>query len=156
MSEKYYYRGSTSEEMKALHDIVKKKNEDRPFMRTQQDVSRYCADMHLMSREVMRILFVDASNRVIGQHEAFGSTSHCTVYPRDIFKEAMALDANGIFVTHNHPGGASEPSPADWIMTKRIFEIGELLDINLIDHIIMHGDDCSSLRGKSQWPQSRK
>ena len=82
---------------------------------------------------------------------AEGSVDHCTVYPRKLFDRAFMVGASAIILVHNHPGGSSEPSDADWKLTHRIKKAGKLLDINLLDHVIVAGEKVISLRGMVKW-----
>ena len=69
-----------------------------------------------------------------------GTVNYSLVHPRDIFKEAYLLNATGIICVHNHPSGEVKPSKEDISLTNRLKEIGLLLGIKVIDHIII-GDD---------------
>ncbi|MFI3172211.1 MAG: JAB domain-containing protein [Eubacteriales bacterium] len=68
---------------------------------------------------------------------AMGTLDTCSASPREIFKGAILSNASGIFCFHNHPSGDCKPSLDDNILTRRLVEAGELLGIELIDHIIL-------------------
>ena len=81
---------------------------------------------------------MDAKKRVIDTKLLFvGTVNHSMVHPRDIFKEAYSLNAAFIICVHNHPSGDVNPSQDDVNVTKRIFEIGNLMGVKLVDHIIV-------------------
>ena len=66
-----------------------------------------------------------------------GTIDGASVYPREIVREALLLNAKSIIVAHNHPSGILEPSNADKRITRRIIEACNVLDINLLDHILV-------------------
>lgn len=66
-----------------------------------------------------------------------GSRTRTTLYPRVLFKEALRRGATGMVLSHNHPGGTALPSPQDRELTRRISDLGESLEVRLIDHIIV-------------------
>ena len=83
-------------------------------------------------------VYVDTKGKFIDKKCLFvGTINSSVVHPREIFKEAYLLSANGIICVHNHPSGDSTPSKEDKLITKKIKEIGIVHGINLIDHIIV-------------------
>ena len=66
-----------------------------------------------------------------------GSIDNVNVHPRDVFREAIKLNATYIIVMHNHPSGDTHPSKEDVIMTERLVQTGELIGIKVVDHIII-------------------
>ena len=66
-----------------------------------------------------------------------GTINSSIVHPREIFKEAYLLSANGIICVHNHPSGDVTPSKGDYNVTDRIYEAAEIMGIKLLDHIII-------------------
>ena len=70
-----------------------------------------------------------------------GSLTSCTVHPREVFRLAIHKGIAAIFVAHNHPGGCSQPSREDTIITKRLVEAGKILGIEVLDHIIITGGE---------------
>ncbi|MEH6789182.1 JAB domain-containing protein [Parasphingorhabdus sp.] len=99
------------------------------------------------STETMRILFLDGANRLMGDEEfGDGSPRRILVQPRSIVKRALELDASGIILAHNHPGGNPEPSRKDVQFTQSLKSACQQLDIRLQDHIIISGNRWASLR----------
>ena len=89
-------------------------------------------------QEEFYCIYLDAKKRVIDSKLLFvGTVNHSMVHPRDIFKEAYKLNAAFIICVHNHPSGDVSPSLDDINVTKRIYEIGNLMGIKLVDHIIV-------------------
>lgn len=89
-------------------------------------------------QEEFHCIYLDAKKRVISSKLLFvGTVNHSMIHPRDIFKEAYNLNAAFIICVHNHPSGDVNPSGDDINVTKRIFDVGNLMGIKLVDHIIV-------------------
>lgn len=92
-------------------------------------------------REQLIVVSLDTKNQPTTINVAsIGSLNSSIVHPREIFKSAILSNANSIIIAHNHPSGDVNPSKEDISITKRLKECGELIGINLIDHIII-GDN---------------
>lgn len=99
------------------------------------------------SREQFRTLFLDKRNRLIRDELlAQGTVDHAPVYPREVVREALRLDASAIILVHNHPSGDPTPSAADIEMTRRIVEAARTLDLVVHDHLIVGRDGTASLK----------
>lgn len=99
----------------------------------------YCRTV-MAHREVeqFRILFLDRRNVLIADEEqARGTVDHVPVYPREVMKRALELNASALILVHNHPSGDPTPSEADIAMTRRIEEAASALDVTVHDHIIV-------------------
>lgn len=96
--------------------------------------------MGYLSVEQLRILFLNRSNRLI-QDEVLASGTLTTVmaYPRNIFRRAFDLSASRIVLVHNHPGGQAEPSRCDIEFTNKLKVLGQQMEIEVRDHIIISG-----------------
>lgn len=129
----------------------------KSYITSQHDVEEYLKFHYAhLSNEYAVVLFLDNRNRVIHPEiVAEGTVDHCTIYPRRIFDRAFRLGAAGVLLAHNHPGGSTTASEADWHITSRLFEAGKLLDIELLDHIIVADGEIISLRSMSQWPNPK-
>ncbi len=89
-------------------------------------------------REVFGIMFLDAQNRLIAFETLFeGSLMQTSVYPREVVKRALDLNAAALILSHNHPGGNALPSAADKQLTQCLKEALNLVDIRVLDHIIV-------------------
>lgn len=98
--------------------------------------------------EVFAGLFLDNRHRVIQFEELFtGTIDGASVYPREVVKKAMGLNAAAVIFAHNHPSGVSEPSQADRNITHRLRDALELVDVRVLDHIIV-GDELISFAEK--------
>ena len=88
--------------------------------------------------EHFRVLFLDRKNTLIADEEqARGTVDHVPVYPREVVKRALALNASALILVHNHPSGDPTPSQADIAMTAQIRAAAEALGITLHDHIVI-------------------
>lgn len=89
-------------------------------------------------QEFFYVVYVDTKGNYIDKKCLFvGTINSSIVHPREVFKEAYLLSANGIVCVHNHPSGDSTPSREDKMLTKKLKEISIIHGINLIDHIII-------------------
>jgi len=90
------------------------------------------------NQEEFYCVYLDAKKKIIDERLIFkGTVNHSLVHPRDIFKEAFNLNATSIICVHNHPSGNVIPSGDDIKVTNRLKEIGNLMGIKLIDHVIV-------------------
>ena len=98
-----------------------------------------------LEHELFMVLFLDAQNRLICAREMFrGTVTQTSVYPREIVKEALMANAASVFLAHNHPSGAPEPSRADEYLTQTLKAALALVDVRVLDHLIVGGADVVS------------
>jgi DNA repair protein RadC len=91
-----------------------------------------------LPHEVFLALFLDAQNRLIAAEELFrGTLTQTSVYPREVVKRALALNAAAVVFAHNHPSGVSEPSRADEMLTRTLKDALQLVDVRVLDHLIV-------------------
>ncbi len=110
---------------------------------------------HFGSRrdEYVVAILLTGGQRVLAVTEiGVGTVNQCAVYPRVVIEHALRAKAAAVILAHNHPGGSTNASEADWKITERLFEAGKLLDIPLVDHLIISRDRVSSLREHARWP----
>ncbi|MEM1052211.1 MAG: JAB domain-containing protein [Pseudomonadota bacterium] len=97
--------------------------------------------------ERFHVIFVDQQGSYLGDAPmGAGSTGGLSVRMRDLFKQALLHNANGILVAHNHPSGHCRPSRADIVSTRRLETIATALDVELLDHLIFTQDAVYSMR----------
>ncbi|MDP2083641.1 MAG: DNA repair protein RadC [Gemmobacter sp.] len=110
----------------------------------------YChTTMAHRSTEQFRVLYLDRKNVLIADEEqARGTVDHVPVYPREVVKRALELDASALILVHNHPSGDPTPSEADISMTSRIREACDSLGLVLHDHIIVGRSRETSFRAQ--------
>lgn len=96
------------------------------------------ASMGALPHETLRILFLDASRRLIADEQLqHGTVGQVAFYPRTIFRRAIELDAAAIILVHNHPSGDPTPSRSDITATERLAAIGQSLDVEVLQHIVV-------------------
>ncbi len=103
------------------------------------------------AREHFLAVLLDARNGVLAiETVSVGSLSASIVHPREVFKPAMLASAAGVLLGHNHPSGDPEPSPEDYSVTRRLCEVGELVGIEVLDHVIFTEKDFVSLKSRGR------
>lgn len=97
-------------------------------------------------KEKFFVLCLNSSNKII-KHEliSVGTLNASLVHPREVFKAAIDNNSANIILVHNHPSGNKEPSSEDIKITKTLKEAGKILDISVFDHIIIAGNDYTSI-----------
>jgi DNA repair protein RadC len=94
--------------------------------------------MHLLDRESLRAVLLDAKQRLITVQEiSLGTLNESLAHPREIFKAAITHSAFSFILVHNHPSGDPSPSEADARLTRRVAEASRILQITLHDHVII-------------------
>ncbi len=160
--------GATIEEMSEVHGIgpakaaqikaaiefgrrlIAASPEERPKIRSPRDVYNLLGpSLRDEKREHFQALLLDTKNGVMRTKTiSVGDLSSSIVHPREVFVEAIRHGAASLIVAHNHPSGDPAPSPEDIAVTRRLAEAGELLGIELLDHIILGDSRWSSLKEK--------
>ena len=98
-------------------------------------------------REHFIVLLLNTKNNVTGLHTvSIGHLSASIVHPREVFKAAILGNAAKMMLAHNHPSGNPQPSQEDIVTTKRLCEAGELLGIEVIDHVIVGHENYYSFK----------
>jgi DNA repair protein RadC len=91
-------------------------------------------------------LFIDSQNRLIAADELFrGTLTQTSVYPREVVKAALRHNAAAVIMAHNHPSGVAEPSCADDLLTRNLKQALALVDVRVLDHFIVAGNEAISL-----------
>jgi len=97
------------------------------------------------TREQFNVLFLNSQNQLISDEIMFsGTINQAPVFPREIVKRALMLNAAAIILAHNHPSGIADPSSADRAITNLIQDAASLMDIRVLDHIIVGSTNCYS------------
>lgn len=88
--------------------------------------------------EVFAVLFLDAQHRLIEMQELFrGSLAQTSVYPREVLRQALLLNAGAAILVHNHPSGVAEPSRADEALTQSLAGALRLIEVRVLDHLVV-------------------
>lgn len=108
----------------------------------------YCRGaMAFLQTEQFRILFLDKKNGLIADEvQGRGTVDHTPVYPREVIRRALELNASAIILVHNHPSGDPTPSTADVTMTETIADLARSLGVKLHDHLIIGRNGHCSMR----------
>ena len=117
-----------------------------PFIGHSRDVQRLlCGRFRDRDWETFAVVFLDTRHHVLAVEEMFqGTLNSATVFPREIVRRALRLNAAAMVAVHNHPSGNPSPSPDDRQVTRELQRACGLLDISLLDHIVIGGNDCFS------------
>jgi len=116
--------------------------EIQPFVgvsfRSSADIYRLFKGIAEMTVESFLVVHLDGKNRMVGMTTcSIGSMTASLVHPRDVFRPAIANMTAGLIFIHNHPSGDPAPSDEDLQITKRLFEVGKVVGIRCLDHIII-------------------
>ncbi len=120
--------------------------QSRPILGNWQALLDYCqAAMAYEQIEQFRILFLDRKNHLIADEvQQHGTVDHTPVYPREVVKRALLLNASAVILVHNHPSGDPTPSRDDVEMTRMLHAALEPIGIALHDHLVIgHGRHVS-------------
>lgn len=95
--------------------------------------------------EIFAVVFLDSQNRLIEYAEMFrGTINHASVHPREVVKEALRWNAAAVVLAHNHPSGLAMPSSDDRTMTNRLKEVLQVVEVRVLDHLIVAGNEVVS------------
>lgn len=121
---------------------------ERPIISSWGDLLAYCrASTAYEPVEQFRILFLNTKNAVIAdEQQQAGTVNHTPVYPREIVKRALTLNASSLILVHNHPSGDPKPSRADIEMTKKIVVAAQAVEISVHDHLIIGRGNHASFK----------
>jgi DNA repair protein RadC len=142
-------------QLKAAVELAKRvelypETERKLIIKTAEDVVRVVKkDLRGKKKEHFLTLLLDARNRLIKSAEvSVGSLDASIVHPREVFKEAVSASAASVIFVHNHPSGDPQPSEDDIKLTRRLVEAGEIMGIEVLDHLILGDRDHLSLKSK--------
>jgi len=128
--------------------VMARKLIKRQFVRgkalTSPDATRdyLMLELALLEREVFYCLFLDNRHRVLTIECCFqGTLNTASIYPREVVKRSLQVNASAVILAHNHPSGLAEPSEADRAITRRLIDALGLVDVRVLDHFIIGGDE---------------
>lgn len=123
--------------------------ESRFAIRSPEDGYNYLKDMQYLNREEFVCLGLNTKNEVLFRETIFvGSLNASIVHPRETFKCLIRRSCASAIVAHNHPSGQPEPSREDIEVTKRLAEVGKVVGIEILDHLIIGHEKYVSLKEK--------
>lgn len=121
--------------------------EERPHINRAEDAARLLADMSHLAQEQVRVMLLDSNRGVMHIQTVYIGTVNMSVLRiSELYREAIVRNSPAMIVAHNHPSGDSAPSPEDIDLTRALVAAGDLLDIQLVDHLIMGQTGWHSLR----------
>ncbi|TRM73855.1 DNA repair protein RadC [Sulfolobus sp. E5] len=141
--------------LETILEVVRVKQEvmERPVeYRTGMISSSYAGNFGIReigdeASEVVLVVVLNMKNEINAIHRVFtGSLNTSVAHPREIFRTAIINNGARIMLFHNHPSGDTDPSEADFAFTRRVVDCGEMLGIEVIDHIIIADNEYLSLR----------
>jgi DNA repair protein RadC len=120
----------------------------RPILSSWTALLNYCRSaMQYEGKEQFRVLFLDRKNRLIADEVmGKGTVDRAPVYPREVIKRVLELEASAIILTHNHPSGDPTPSQSDIDMTNQIITAAKAINISVHDHLIIGRNDTASFK----------
>ncbi|MDP3947847.1 MAG: DNA repair protein RadC, partial [bacterium] len=130
-------------ELKAAFELARRLNalqpEERAVVRSPGDVVALVGgEMALLEQEHLRVLLLNTRNQVLAVAEVYkGNVSSSLVRIGELFREAIRQNAASLILVHNHPSGDPSPSPDDVAMTKDVVQAGNLLGVEVLDHVII-------------------
>ncbi|AGA59996.1 DNA repair protein (plasmid) [Thermobacillus composti KWC4] len=133
---------------------VNRRLSDNVKIRSPEDVKSLLWDLQHLDREHFVCIFLNTKNKVIGRETiSVGTLNAALVHPREVFKAAIRRGAASVVFAHNHPSGDPCPSPEDIAITRRLFEVGELVGIEVMDHVIIGNPGYSSMKELGYMPE---
>lgn len=123
----------------AAHRLAQARVIGRPAITSWSQLIEYCTvSMAHLTHEQFRILFLDRRNVLLAdEDQQVGTVDHVPVYPREVVRRAIELNASAIILVHNHPSGDPTPSDADIAMTERVQIAADAVGVTLHDHVII-------------------
>lgn len=129
--------------------FFEKKKNGATVIRTAKDVFDYVADMRALPKEYLRGIYLNSHYQVVHDEViSIGTVDANIIHPREVFRPALSYSASALILVHNHPSGVLSPSQEDVLVTAQVKEAGQLLGIELIDHVIVTVDGFSSMLSK--------
>ena len=123
-----------------------KEKKVKPYL-TPQDIWEECKDIRESKKEHFIIFYLDSRSQEIKRDIiSIGTLNSSLVHPREVFEPAVHHVAAHIIAVHNHPSGELEPSEADIVLTRRLYDAGKILGIELLDHVIVTKNDFLSMK----------
>jgi len=151
--EKQFRNPVKAMKINAMFEIFRRTNKLRKKgyisqIKTAHDIYNYYVDeLRGRTKEHFYVLFLDTKNRILREDLiSVGTLNASLIHPREVFNPAIQASCNSVVLVHNHPSGDCEPSLNDKEVTKMLVSAGELIGINVLDHIIIGKDDYLSMK----------
>ena len=148
---RYKLTGETTEQdvLAAAEGILKGKLERQGSISRPTDASDFLRmRLGALLHEEFHVLWLDNRHRILDCQKLFtGTIDGASIYPREVVRAALNINACAAIFAHNHPSGVAEPSAADRAITKELREILSLIGVRILDHIVV-GAECVSMAGR--------
>ncbi|WP_329741453.1 RadC family protein [Dyella sp. A6] len=135
--------------MEAAEDILKERLERKGSIGCPTDAADFLRmRLGALRHEEFHVLWLDTRHRILGCQRLFtGTVDGASVYPREVVRAALGINASAAILAHNHPSGVAEPSVADRSITKELCDALRLVGVRVLDHLIV-GSDCVSMASR--------
>jgi DNA repair protein RadC len=132
----------------AARRLAKTELMERPVINSWDRLVDYCrVNLAHLPRERLHLLFLDRKNAVVASEtQGVGTVDHAPIYPREVARRALELNASAVIMVHNHPSGDPSPSAADIEATKKVAEALKAIGVTLHDHLIVGRNGHASLK----------
>jgi len=148
---RYKLAGETTEQdvLAAAEGILKGKLERQGSLGNPTDASDFLRmRLGALLHEEFHVLWLDNRHRILDCQKLFtGTIDGASIYPREVVRAALNINACAAIFAHNHPSGVAEPSAADRAITKELREALSLIGVRILDHIVV-GAECVSMAGR--------
>ena len=122
-----------------------------------KDALPYLENIRGEEQEHFKVIFLNGNHKVTGAKVITkGLLNSCSVHPREVFKEAIIRGSASIVIAHNHPSGNTQPIHADREITQKLSEAGEIIGIQVLDHIIVTEEDYYSFKEQGSFPEETR
>lgn len=127
---------------------------ERQFLRP-EDLRGYLSELRWIGKEMVVALYVSARMTIVHKEVlAVGALNQAAISPREVFSPIKQYPVAGVVIAHNHPSGDPSPSQADLLFTARVQQAGDILGVEVVDHLILAGEKLCSLRREGYIKQS--
>lgn len=124
----------------------------KPLLNAKQSATFLKRQLRDQKNEIFAALFLDSQHRVLAYEELFtGTINAATIHSRPIIERILKLNAAAIILAHNHPSGLSDASHQDLAVTERIRQALELVDVQLLDHLVIGDNEVYSIMHTIKW-----
>jgi DNA repair protein RadC len=145
LDEKQSFHLMTVFELSRRVNLVQR--DDEVVIRSPEDIAKLCCDIQFYEKEHFVQIYLNTKNGVIGRETiSVGSLNSAIVHPREVFRAAIRRGAASVIFVHNHPSTDPSPSSEDIQLTSRLVEAGQLIGIEVLDHVIVGGERHLSLK----------
>jgi DNA repair protein RadC len=136
--------------------IVRERKQGYGAVRRIRDAAQVYAafkeDFTQLDREMFLVVLLDGKNGIIGFNRvSVGSLTAALVHPREVFTPALLGNAAAVILVHNHPSGDPEPSAEDRALTERLRQVGDLVGIRVLDHVVVGDSSFVSMAEREGW-----